>query len=492
MKKQSLFFFFLFSLFFLLLSPSLFASGNKDAESTYLNNEWILCVTAFDQSLLPPARQLAGNVLTRNLVDKLYSVSYRLRISPEYAYYESYAWQQAVGTAAKALSNKHNERSQMLYRGDPDWRYRQNIKKIDDDIKKLADDLAEKEAQKPLIEKEPTFKLTQGNMSGTYPAPPQEGGERRFCQNQKADAFLTGTIREFHGRYFIQVRLFTLYTNSWAYEDEIIFSLEDSGGAVEEISARLTAVLAGNKPSAIAVTTDPPDAQILINRNFAGRGTVPARDHPPGTVTVAVAAEGFAPMTESVELAPGKLSEVAMTLSPLEYADVRIDTPGKTGTSVYHGALYVGEAPFILRLPLEQLEYVIVENRKERAKAVFTTPDLPSEPLSISLKTKIPPPSGQRRVNNARKWYYWAWGGTWITGIAAWITYGIYSGQYAVLGQSTDPDFRKSTEQLYYISTGAIILVGAAVAHEIFHMARYMHTATEDVTPIIKGDKRKK
>jgi len=480
-------------LLFLLLSPALFALGNKEAdESTYLNNEWILCVTAFDQSLLPPARQLAGNVLTRGLVDKLYAVSYRLRVSPEYAYYEGYAWQQAINTAAKALSNKQNERSQLLYRGEPNWRYRQNLKKIDEDIKKLTADLAEKEAQRPLIHREPSFMLTQGNMSGNYPAPPPAGGERRFCQNQRADAFLTGTIREFHGRYYIQLRLFTLYTDSWVYEDEIIFSLEDSGGAVEEITARLTAVLAGNKPAAVAVTAEPPETQILINQNYAGRGTVPERDHPPGTVIVAAAAEGFTPETVEVELVAGELADIDIKLIPLQYADVFIDTPGKTGASVYHGALYVGKAPLTLRLPLDRLQYVSVENRNERDKAVFTTPGLPTDTVNLSFKTKVPPPSGQRRVNNARKWYYWAWGGTWITGIAAWITYGMYTGQSAVLNRSSSGAFRDSTQQLYFISLGTMIAAGVAVGHEIFHIARYMHTATEDVTPIVKGNRRRK
>jgi hypothetical protein len=480
-----------FSLLTAHCSP-LFASGNKDTELTYLNDEWLLCVTAIDQSQLPPVRQLAGNVLSRELINKLDSVSYRLRISPEYAYYESYAWQQEVGTAAKALSNKQNERSQMLYRGDPGWRYRQNLKKIDDEIKKLTADLAEKEAQKPLIEREPVFKLTEGNLSGTYPAPPQAGGERRFCQSQKADAFLTGTIREFHGRYYIELRLFTLYTNSWVYEDEIIFSLEDSGGAVEEIAARLTAVLAGSKPAAVAVTADPPDAQILINGNYAGRGTVPARDHPPGNVTVAVAVESFIPMAVEEKLAAGELTNIDITLSPLQYTDVHIDTQGKPGASVYHGALYVGEAPLILPLPLDQLQYISIENRNEQAKAVFTTPALPSDTQNISLKTKIPPRSGQQRVNKARRWYYWAWGGTWVTGIAAWITYGMYTGQRAVLEQSSDPAFYDATRQLYYISMGTVIAVGVAIGHEIFHIGRYMYTSTEDVTPIIKGDRRKK
>jgi len=480
---------FLLSAFCSLLS--LFASGNKEEEAKYLNEEWILCVTAIDQSLLPPARQLAGNVLARDLVSKLDSVSYRLRISPEYAYYESYAWQQAVSAAAKALANKHNERSQMLYRGDPDWRYRQNIKKIDVDIEKLAADLAEKEAKKPLIHQEPAFKLTPGNIGGTYPAPPQAGGERRFCQNQKADAFMTGTIREFHGRYYIQLRLFTLYTDSWVYEDDIIFSLEDSGGAVEEIAARLTAVLAGSKPAAVAVTADPPETQVLINQNFAGRGTVPARDHPPGTVTIALAAEGYSPMKIEEKLAPGELTEIAVTLSPLQYVDVTIDTPA-LGASVYHGAMYVGKAPYVLRLPLDQLQYVSVETKYDEGKAAFTTPGLPTDTLSLSLKTKTRPPPGQKRVDKARKWYYWAWGGTWVTGIAAWITRGMYNDQRAAYEYRGDPALWESAERLRIISSGTLIAVGVVGAYSVFQMIRYMYISTEEVTPIVKGDRRKK
>ena len=486
MKKLCL----LFSFFSLLSIPSLFALGNKDADDAkYLNDEWFLCVTAFDQAEMPSAWQLGGNALTRNLVEKLHSVSYRIRISPEYAYYESYAWQQEVGTAARALANKQNERSQLLYRGDPNWRYRQDLKKADEDIKKLAVTLAEKEAQKPLIHREPAFKLTEGNLSGTYPAPPQRGGERRFCQSQKADAFLTGTIREYHERYYITLRLFTLYTNSWVYEDDIIFSLEDSGGAVEEITARLNAALSGSKTAAVAVATAPPEAQILINRNYAGKGTVPARDHPPGNIIIAVAAEGFDPETVEERLAPGELAEIDITLNPLQYSDVFIDTPGKTGASVYHGAMYMGEAPMSLRLPLEQLEYISVEGMIERARGVFTTPGLSSDTMTVSFNLKIPPHAGEKRVNKARRWYYRAWGGAWIAGIAAWVSYGMYTSQRDILPLSGDPAFYDNTKRLYYVSMGALIATGVAVGHNFFQLGRYMYAATENAVPIIKGNR---
>jgi hypothetical protein len=484
----------------LFVSP-LFASAKKDTtEPETLDNDWILCVTAFDYSLLPLAHRIAGDVLTRELVTQLSSVNYRFRISPEYAYYESYAWQQALSVAAKALSNKQNERSLMLYRGEANWKYRRDLKKIDAEIVKLQEEFAQKEAEKPLINREPSFDLSQTNKNGTYPAPPKPGEERRFCQNQKVDAFLSGQIREFHGRYYINLRLFTLYTNSWVYDDDIIFSLEDSDGAVEEIAARLSAVLTGTRAATVAVTVDPPESQILINHNYAGRGTVDARERPPGKVTIAIAAEEFMPETVELDLDAGEQVDVAVTLGPLYYSEMHIAAPGHTAVAVYHGSLYVGDAPLTLRLPVGQLNYVTLESDAgERAKAVFTAPDMPDTSYNMSLKLKMPP-KGERRVNKARSWYYWAWAGTWITGLTAWVSYGWYTLYNDAMPQDvngvpyagTNPEYVATVEQLRLISTGAIIAVGAAVVYEVIQMARYIYTSTESGVPIVKQRKQKK
>ena len=473
---------------------SAYALGKKDtADQKSINDNWILCVTAFDYSNLPPSRRVAGDVITRNLIDTLKTVSYRLRISPEYAYYEGYAWQQSVNAAAKALSVKLDERSVQLYRGDPEWRYKKNLKRIDGEIEKLQKTLEEKEAEKPLVNNEPAFNLTQSNLNGTYPSPPKPGAERQFCRTQSADAFLLGEVLEFHNRYYVKLRLYTLYTNSYVYEDDVIFSMEDTYGAVEEISARLTAVLSGNKPSAIMVNADPPESQILLNRNYAGRGSVDTREHPPGIISVAVAAEGYDPLTVETELATGELTAIEVSLSPLQYSEVNIDIPDRTSVFLYQGALYVGEAPLTLRLPIDHLEYIQAETRGgEQAKAVFTSPDMPGQSFNFSLKTKIPPPSGQQRVNKARTRYYWSWGATWVSGIAAWITAGISSGRTEVVPLSSSSDFYASSRAWYYVSTGALVLFGAAAVYDAYEMIRYLITSSDGATPIVKQGKPKK
>lgn len=493
MKKARVFFL-VWILFCFAAAHSLLAAGRTDdAEKTPINNEWVLCITALDNSGLPDSHQNAGDVIIRNLVERLNSVNYRLRVSSEYAYYEGYAWQQSKNAVARNISNKQNERALLLYRGEPSWRYRRNLKKVDDDIAKLMENLAEIESEKPVINTVPEFKLSQTNISGSFPPPPKPGTEHRFCQSQRADAFLAGEIREFHGRYYISLKLYALFNHSWVFDDDIIFSLDDAGGAVEEIAARLTSVLSGNRPAAVMVEADPPESQVIINRNYAGRGTVQTREYPPGNITIAVAAEGYTPQTIETELAAGELAEVSVSLSPLVYADVHVDTVSNHPALLYMGALYVGEPPLSLRLPIDNLVYVETESKGgETARVVFITPDMPDESLNISLKTKKPPLSGEKRVNKARTRHYWAWGGTWVAGIAAWITNGMYTGRNAVLPQSSSQEFYDGTEALYYVSTGAVVVLGAVAIYELIQMARYVRTAASGATPIAKQEKAKK
>jgi hypothetical protein len=475
-----------------MLPAGLFGGGKtEDPEKIPQNAEWVLCITNFDVSSLPPNQRILGEVMTRKLVGTINTVDRRVRVSREYAYYEGYAWSQARLAAAKALAARRGDRDLLLYRGEPEWKYRRELKTINADIKKLEETLIKTEAEFPLIDREPVFKFTEGNVSGVFPSPPSAGGEYRFCQSQKADALLAGEVTEFHGRVYITLRLYAVYTRSYIYEDNIIFSADDADDGVEEIAGRLIAALAGSRPAAIMVHAEPADTMVLINKTFAGRGDIAAREHLPGKVTVVLSAENYAPQTVETELLAGELTGIEVTLRPLDLSAVTVTVPGETMVSVYRGAMYAGEAPHTLRLPVNQLDYIHVETGDGKAaEAVFLTPQLFEKSKNLSLKTKIPPPQGQKRVEKARRQYYWAWGGTWIAGAAAWMCYGLsttYLNTYQS-PQNTNPtyDMFVQTQNLYYINIGAIALAGAAVAYEIFQMARYIYTSGQDAAPIVK------
>jgi hypothetical protein len=462
---------------FLILTMPLFAKGQSDeSEIKTQNDEWFLCITDFDTGSLPEDRINISAVVSRELADRLQSINYHTRISPEYAYYEEYAWARARATAAKALSAKIDERSRQIFMGEADWKYRQNIAKIDSDIKNLRENLEEIDNNAPLINKEPVFKLTSDNINLVFPAAPHAGGENRFCTAQKADAILTGSIKDFYGRYFLTLKLYTVYTRSYVWEDSAIFSYNDIGGAIDEITRKLIIVLSGNRPAAVAVKAEPEEALVLINRSFAGRGGSSLTEYPPGTVTVTASAPNHESISLETELVSGELTEIFIKLNPIEY--VNTDILGNERNNVYHGALYIGEPPLTLRLPANNFEYVEMETDNGRkGSLVFRTRDSADYVQSLSLN--MSPPIKKGRVDKERRNYYWGWGSQWITGIAAWICYYSYMGSNNAAAYGTE-EFINNNLTMYYFSLGTAIAFGVASLYGIYRMINYIYISGKD------------
>jgi hypothetical protein len=206
---------------------------------------------------------------------------------------------------------------------------------------------------------------------------------------------------------------------------------------------------------------------------------------------VAVAAEGYTPELAQAELVSGELTEIEVSLSPLLYSNVNIGVPGFNGVSLYQGALYIGEAPYNLQMPIDSLGYVTAEARGgQQAQIVFPTPDMPDESYNFSLKLRTPPPSGQKRVNNARMNYYWAWGATWLAAMLAWGTNGVFTSYNDVMSNSSSQEFLDGTITWNYINLGSLVLLGAAAAYNIYQLSRYLYVSTEGATPIAKQEKK--
>jgi hypothetical protein len=483
---------------FILISfnAGIFALGKSEANNTEIqkqDNEWILCVTDFDVKSMPRDKLYVAEVITKKVVERLNKISYRTRVSPEYAYYEGYAWYKARSAAAKSLSSKLEERSLLIFNGEASWRYKQNIAKVDAEIEKLTASFEEIDKNAPLINNEPVFKLAESNGTSVYPAPPKKGNEYKFCKDQKADAFLAGTIIDFHGRFNISIKLYAVYTKTIVYEDSIIFSPDDLESALDEITSKLILTLSGSRPSAIAVKTEPADALVLINKSFAGRGDTGIIERPPGKFVITADANEHESITVETELKEGEIAEIKINLLQNEFANVEI--PGTaTGAAVYQGALYVGETPLTLRLPVNTMEYIELETDSGlKGTAVFNTPDEIDSTYFLPVKTKKPTVKGQ--VERARTLYYCAWGGVWITGLSAWIAYHTYTASNTALSyvaaEERNPQFYEDNLKMYNISKGTVIAVGAVSVFWVVTMIRYLYLADRGSTPAVKTGKKK-
>jgi hypothetical protein len=468
----------------------LFARGKSDQDEVKTqNDQWILCITNFDTSGLLPERSAVSEVIMRKLVEKISAINYRTRISSEYAYYEEVAWTQTRSNAAKAIAAKQEERSLLLYKGESNWRYRNTLSRLDSEIEKLYAELEEIENNVPLINKEPVFNLFSGNMELQFPEAPVASNEHRFCTSQKTDAVLIGSVSDYHGRFIVTLRLYTIFTRSFVWEDRIIFSHDDMDNAMEEITRRLMILLSGNRPAAVAIDVQPEGALVLINRSFAGRGDTSVIEFPPGRITVTASSPDYESIAFETDLAPGELSRISINLNPVEFGELEItgNTKGISG-SIYLGAMYIGEAPLTLRLPLNYMEYIEIETVDgQTGRIIFQTPDTEYFSGSIPIRTAAPPRDG--RVDRARRMFYWSIAATWISGIATWISYHSYD-SYTFAYNSAGAHNQRvydDAQRMYNIYNGSLIALGSFVVLDLILLTRYIYVANKGSTAVMTG-----
>jgi hypothetical protein len=466
---------FLFFLALLLIAAAPVYSKAKAAEEPLppINTEWVLCVTAFDVSALPLSNRIAGETMVKALVDALDPVNRRVRVSREYAYYADYARAKALAEAAKALAAKREERDLLLYQGNPSWKYRKEIKAADEAVVEL-EAAYQKADQIPPIEGEPEFKLAEGNAGGSFPSPPEPGNEYRFCRDQKADAFLAGTVSEYYGRILISLKLYTLFTRSFQYEDSIVFSLEDMHTAVNELAGRLMAAVSGRAPAAITVKAAPAHAAVIIGDSFAGRGGTVIIERPPEPVELRVFAEDYRTFSGEVELYPGELTEIYINLTPIARAALTVSAPGDSSAAVYRGALYAGEAPLTLDIEEGRYEYISVEGFTGSAAMVFQGVD-----GDAVFELRKP---GGRQVERMRRRFYGAWGRFWVALPAAILINGIAATYTDAYNYGGDPGIYDEANNFRYISIAAWTIFGCTVAESVYRAFRYLRSSSEGVT----------
>jgi hypothetical protein len=484
-------FFSLLVFMFLVLGHELFAFGRRQVEEERapIDTEWTLYITAFDVSAMSPAWQTAGDTLTRRLVAGLQNVNFRLRGEDEYIFQRDLALARSKRTAAEALARKRSERDLLIFRGDPGWRYQRALRAIDADILKLEEDFAALDGAFPVVETKPVFKLHSRNIGGVFLPPPEPGMENRFLTQQNADAFLTGRFSEFHGRIFLELEMYTRYTASFSFLDEVLFSPEDFDIVLDEITGRLTMEVFGDAPSMIIVHATPPEAMVLIDGLFAGHGEVEYSLFP-GEAEISLQADNYISVTFPLELDAGEYAEVFINLTPLGLNAFGADTFNMPGSRVFQGALFVGETPLTLELPRNELVHITVEtvdgeigsviyrdNSLFRGSAQFVRLD--ENYGRADFITALPATDEERRVARARNAFYITYGVLWFALPAGLLARGFADNHL----NSRDP---AAVSRANLIMNGANGLIGVAVGATVFQIFRYIRASRRDAMPLAR------
>jgi hypothetical protein len=462
----------------LLVAQGVFGMGKQEPEVKPINDTWTLCITAFDVSALPSSRAVLGQLSERYIMENLRSLGNRLWLSEEAAYYEQSARFKAESAAAKKLAEKQAERDKLIFAGDTNRAYMQKLKKVNAEIETLRFELDKAKADPMPITLMPVVKLTDGNLTLTFPKPPVTGLEYYFCTEQKADALLTGRLTEYLNRVYLEISLWSVYAKDVTYTDRVLFSAENISESIRELSDRLFDHISGMLPAWIKVTTTPPNAVVIIGERVTSDGDT--LDFTPGTVSVTAFAEDHETFEAEVELNENEHAEMSIVLAPVpvEQFDVSVKDGGEA--ALYDGALYIGNTPAKLSAPSGRPKNLSVETPDGRvAQTVFRVSDTP-----VVFDPKMPPP--EDRTNTARRKFYSAYGRFWITLPLAILGIGLNNTIASVYSAYGTPELSQEQQTVYWTSMGVSILAGVFLAESFYRIGRYVWEANKEASPLKK------
>ena len=461
---------FVLKLLFLFVPFSLFAGGSTDTELQVLNKEWVLCITEFDVSALTVSEQTVGAILLQNIVSIISVVKERHLTPEEHTYYDNKARKEIRGGASISLSKKRDERDQLLFKGDPAWKHKKNLRTIDKEIAELEKKFADADTVSLLIEDRPVFKLSENNIKNIFPPRPSKGGEGRFCSNAKADAMLAGTVSSFHGRLYFTINLWTEAGNSYQYENSIIFSIEEADKAVSKLESDLIAELSGTPSAHLAINVEPEGALVALDNVLVEGGV--DKSYRAGSVSIDVSTKDYESKHINVDTNPNELLTLSLSLKPIMYGLFNIEGPQ---ASVYLGSEYLGRSPLEVKLPIDRYAYFRIEN--EEGEIAKTIRPAFSEDSIVSLDFKRPLESPEDLIEKNRKSFYNAFGRFWIALPIAFVMQGVSTAQTNANARAANIDLYKQATISYYISIGAWVVLGITAIDMFYNSYRYLKNA---------------
>jgi hypothetical protein len=296
---------------------------------------------------------------------------------------------------------------------------------------------------------------------------------------------MTGKVIEYHGRIYLSLRFYTLYTRSYVYEDSIIFSPEDLDAAADELSDRLVFVMEGGPQAAIAVKAIPKEAIITIGEDFAGRGETPVLEYPPARMEISVSAPDHQPYTFNYDLAGGEMADFTVNLAPLGTSLFQIDTPNHAESLVYQDSFFVGKTPLVLPLTRSTYQYLTVETAEGQVGATVIPSDEQEGMMEFPIAVHDPLEKG--RVEKVRRQFYGAWGRFWIVIPVTMMINGLANSVTTAYARNLDPsdDQYDLATKFYWTSIGINVITAAVVVESVIRIVVYLYGSSKG-EPTIK------
>lgn len=461
----------------LSLPPAAFAAPAPPAEVGDPAKEWTVAAAAFDTSALDAADRLAGDLVPRTLASAAFSVGRRRYDPDEREAYARRLQDAALELAVKDLASKQASRDALLFAGNAEWKYRVDLAKADGAVSSARAAFDSARSARAVVPAEKPVKAAKANEGGAFFAAPKNGEERSFCAKNGYDALLLGSVESFYGRLAVSVRLYSPHLDRDLFADSTVFSAADRDAALSELSLRLSSAVSGSPPALLAVRTEPPDADILLDGQLSGRGRVGPVERRPGEARILAEAPGHESFEATVPIAVGERTDVEISLPPLRTRTLRFAVRngegGDSAGNVRVGGLHAG-VPAETVLPEGRLAHLEADDGGRRQASAVVRADADGV-VSLSLVPALP--AGATPTEDARRAFYGAFGRFSLILPFAFIVSGIGNSYADAATAYGSTSLAESASLAGTVGTALWAAAGVFVAESVFRFIRYVDSS---------------
>lgn len=171
------------------------------------------------------------------------------------------------------------------------------------------------------------------------------------------DLLVFGTIEQVDDVLFLTVRAIDFPRGRVLVEYQDAFGSADAYGSLAGLADALAGAILGREWGRLRVRSEPSDAQISVNGEFAGVGEAFVAFAPTGELEVSVERRGYLAVREAVSVTAGEQAEIGVVLVPAPEVMLTL-TSSPLLADVYLDSRYVGRTPVELPRPagLERVE----------------------------------------------------------------------------------------------------------------------------------------
>ncbi len=448
------------------------------AVPTDSRKEWTVGIAPFKNNGLSPE----NSYLIYNLPLLLYENIARIKThtfrNDEIAAYKERIKNDAILDAEKALGSLIEERDALMFEGLAPY-YKE---------KKQADLAGKIDAAKKRISFFSTLALDSIAYPKEKPISFKKGKASAILDSFSTSAFegnrlgldllVWGGVEEIGEYFFVEIHAYHPIEKKDVFSYKDAASKETLEDVIHEASKELVSLVLGTEWASLSIEVVPAEANIFLDEEFIGKGTVSLPFLEPGEHRLHVFLPGRRPLTETITLSAFEDKRIERTLAESTVAPLTIGTDPPEA-DIYLDSLWVGKSPLSVQRPASQQRGLI---KKEGYKLFpfILMPD--TETLSVTLTKDII--NTNELVKELKNEFYASLGGFFVSIAVPLVLFGFYQNSYIGYKKAVElnryDDIQRLYDQgtiFYYSYLGGIFVSVSLFVNTAVKLFDYIRTA---------------